>query len=125
MAQRLTNAGLPCDTAAAREALTEDEGLQTSAVRSTEEIVSEVLNPQSDEESDSGEEDDSSTDPPVKPTHKEFAQALDALNVIRSYASFTEGEDVDEIYNLSLRLHALGIRHEPKKRQTTLHHFFS
>ena len=125
LAQRLTNAGIPCDAAAAREALTEDEGLQTSAVRSTEEIVGEILNPQEDGASDS-EEDESSTEPlPVKPTHKEFTQALEALKVIRDYASFNEGDDVDEIYNLSLKLQSLGVRHEPKKRQTTLHNFFS
>ena len=127
LSQRLTNAGIPCDAAAAREALTEDEGLQTSAVRSTEEIVGDVLNPQADEGSDSEEEgDDSSTDPlPVRPTYREFMQAIDALKVIRNYASFNEGQDVDEMYDLSLKLHSLGIRHEPKKRQTTLHNFFS
>ena len=45
LVQRLTNAGIPCDTAAAREALIEDKGLQMSAVRSTEEIDGEILNP--------------------------------------------------------------------------------
>ena len=79
LSQHLTNVGIPYDAATARKALTEDEGMQMSAVSSTEEIFDDILDPQADEGSDSEEDDDdSNTDPlPVRPTHKEFTRTLE------------------------------------------------
>ena len=61
----------------------------------------------------------------MKPSHKEFLEALEALKVIRLYASFSEGEDMADIYAQSLKMHAKGIRHVPPKRQTNLYEFFN
>ena len=46
---------------------------------------------------------------PGKQSHKEFLATLESLKVIQQYASFSEGEVMDDIYNLSLKMHGIGI----------------
>ena len=126
LAERLSSAGIACDTEGARLALTEDEDLQTSAVRSNEEIAREVLtsDQESDHESDTDEPDDS-PGPVPKPTHKEFLEALEHLKVIQTYASYSSGPVMEELYNLSSKMHSMGVHYEPPKQQTTLDKYFS
>ena len=81
LAVRLTEAGIPCDTEAAREALTESEDFQTSAVRSIDEIAEDMSH--GDTESDMEDEENVTEVVPVKPTHKGFLAAL----VSKSYSA--------------------------------------
>ena len=78
LATRLTDVGIPCDSADANRILTEDEGLQTHGISDTDEIVNDILY------QDEGEEDieDTESDPvPPKPTYREFSAALESLKV--------------------------------------------
>ena len=119
LASRLTNAGIPCDTAEVNRILTEDEGLQTHGISTEDEIANAIL---CQEEEDI---EDTDSDPaPSKPTHSEFLEALESLKVLQLYASFDDAPEMDEVSDLLLKVQTMCIRHEPKKRQTTLHQYF-
>ncbi|CAL4069779.1 unnamed protein product, partial [Meganyctiphanes norvegica] len=116
LAARLTCVGIPCDTADADRILTEDDGLQTHAI-SEEEIDNELLTPVGEDEVP--EPEDASESLPIKPSHKEFLAALEAIKLVQLYASFEDGPEMDELHTLSFRMQSIGIRHMPKKKQTT------
>ncbi|CAL4102530.1 unnamed protein product, partial [Meganyctiphanes norvegica] len=124
LAARLTDAGMPCDIGATKEALTEVEDFQTCDISSPEKIAREVLSFQEDDASDSEESEGILEPIPARPTHHEFLEALESLKVVRLYASFGEGKDMEELYALSLQMQAIGIKHEPKKKQTSIKQFF-
>ena len=115
LSERLSAAGVECDTEGARVALTEDEDLQTSAVRSNEEIAREVLNSESEQESETEEPDDS-PEPMPNPTHKEFLEALENLKVIQTYASYRSGSVIEELFNLSSKNHSIGVHYNPPRQ---------
>ena len=122
LATRLTDVGIPCDTTDVNRILTEDEGLQTHGISTTDDIVNNVL--YQDEGDEDIEETDSDPIPP-KPTHREFLAALESLKVLNLYASYEDGQEMDEIRAMSLKIQSYATRHEPKKIQTTLHQFFA
>ena len=74
----------------------------------------------------SDNDDDVDCESPVnRPTHHDFIAALESLKVLNLYASFEDGPEMEELQKLSMKMQSIGIRHEPKKKQTTLHHFFA
>ena len=120
LATRLTSVGIPCDTAEVNRILTEEEGLQTHGISTDDEIANAVL-PQEEEEIEQTE-----VDPvPTKPSHREFLAAMEHLKVLQVYASFDDAPEMDDLSELLLKVQTMCIRHEPKKRQTTLHQFFA
>ena len=122
LATRLTGVGIPCDTVQVNRILTEDEGLQTHGISTDDEIANGILCQEEEEE----EIEETDIDPvPTKPTHREFLAALEHLKVLQLYASFDDAPEMDDVNELSLKLQTICIRHEPKKRQTTLHQFFT
>ena len=64
--------------------------------------------------------------PVNRPTHHDFIAALESLKVLNLYASFEDGPRDGRTTKaiLSIKMLSIGIRHEPKKKQTTLHQFF-
>ena len=65
-----------------------------------------------------------SPSPVNRPTHHDFKAALESLKVLNLYASFEDGPEMEELQKLSTKMQFIGISYEPKKKETTLHHFF-
>ena len=125
LATRLTRAGIPCDAADANRILTEEEGLQTHGISTEDEITNGVLGIEMSGDSSDNDDDVHCEAPVNRPTHHEFIAALEYLKVLNLYASFEDGPEMEELQKLSMKMQSIGIRHEPKKKQTTLHQFFA
>ena len=98
------------------EVLNEDEGVQTTSVPTTDDIVSmiqEANNPNPEEDFD----EDMDQEPPKRYSHNQLMQALE---IVDGYFNYQHGHDAEEMSHYVLKLQAWSIRHQPKCSQTKL-----
>ena len=113
-AGRLMDVGRPFTADSVSEVLNEDEGMQTTSVPTTDDIVSmiqEANNLNLEKEFD----EDTDQEPPKRYSHNQLIQAL-----LDGYFNYQHGYDAEEMSHYVLKLQAWSIRHQPKCSQTKL-----
>ena len=107
LAASLQAAGMPCTIEDANRILTEDESLQTHGTTSDQDIIDEVLGLHTIEDEVTPSEQIADV-VPSRPSHN---QHMDVVNVIRLFASYGNGPDMERAHKLSLELKTIGIHH--------------
>ena len=126
LAQRLNSAGRVTDIGrsftveSVDHVLNEDEGLETTGVPTTDDIVSHIQDGNNFAPEDNCE-DEPDQEPPKKYSHNQLMQAME---IVEGFFVYQHGDEIEKMHHYALQLQAWGIRHQPNSSQTILDQYF-